>query len=150
MDNHAANQTPFNEQSFMPPNRRMSSFSKKQYAYGAKKAKAVLEVIEFNNEPLQEKDVYTDILYCGMCHSDLHKIDDDWEGSKYPLVPGLCFSCCAFCLHACVDACIVVYEIAPAELVCECLILTAAPICCDARYAGHEVIGRVAAVGDKG
>jgi alcohol dehydrogenase (NADP+) len=32
--------------------------------------------------------VQVDIDYCGVCHSDLHQIDNDWEGSKYPLVAG--------------------------------------------------------------
>jgi uncharacterized zinc-type alcohol dehydrogenase-like protein len=33
-------------------------------------------------------DVQFDILFCGVCHSDLHQIKDDWGGSKYPMVPG--------------------------------------------------------------
>jgi uncharacterized zinc-type alcohol dehydrogenase-like protein len=46
-------------------------------------------------------DVTIDILYCGICHSDLHQVRNDWRNSKYPMVPG------------------------------------------------HEIVGRVAAVGDK-
>ncbi|MEI6221394.1 MAG: NAD(P)-dependent alcohol dehydrogenase [bacterium] len=33
-------------------------------------------------------DVVIEILYCGVCHSDLHQARNDWGGSKYPLVPG--------------------------------------------------------------
>jgi len=33
-------------------------------------------------------DVVIDILYCGVCHSDIHQVRDDWGGSVYPMVPG--------------------------------------------------------------
>ena len=33
-------------------------------------------------------DVEIEILYCGVCHSDLHAVRNDWGGSRYPLVPG--------------------------------------------------------------
>jgi alcohol dehydrogenase (NADP+) len=29
-----------------------------------------------------------EIDFCGVCHSDLHQIDNDWEGSEYPMVAG--------------------------------------------------------------
>ncbi|RAI64781.1 NAD(P)-dependent alcohol dehydrogenase [Pseudomonas fluorescens] len=35
-----------------------------------------------------EKDVAIDILYCGVCHSDLHAARGEWPGMRYPLVPG--------------------------------------------------------------
>lgn len=38
-------------------------------------------------EPLAD-DVVIDILYCGVCHSDLHQVRDEWGISAYPLVPG--------------------------------------------------------------
>ncbi len=34
------------------------------------------------------KDVQIDILYCGVCHSDLHTVRSEWEGTVYPCVPG--------------------------------------------------------------
>ncbi|MBV7519061.1 NAD(P)-dependent alcohol dehydrogenase [Ensifer sp. ENS12] len=34
------------------------------------------------------KDVAIDILYCGVCHSDLHAARGEWPGMRYPLVPG--------------------------------------------------------------
>jgi uncharacterized zinc-type alcohol dehydrogenase-like protein len=34
------------------------------------------------------KDVQMDILYCGVCHSDLHTVRDEWGGAVYPVVPG--------------------------------------------------------------
>jgi len=33
-------------------------------------------------------DVVIEILYCGICHSDLHQVRNDWGGSEYPMVPG--------------------------------------------------------------
>lgn len=38
--------------------------------------------------PLQPQDVRIDILYCGVCHSDLHMARNEWAVSRYPLVPG--------------------------------------------------------------
>ena len=34
------------------------------------------------------KDVEIDILFCGICHSDIHQVRDEWGGSTYPMVPG--------------------------------------------------------------
>ncbi len=34
------------------------------------------------------RDVRIDVLFCGVCHSDLHQVRDEWGGSKFPLVPG--------------------------------------------------------------
>ena len=33
-------------------------------------------------------DVLIDILYCGVCHSDIHQARDEWGGSNFPIVPG--------------------------------------------------------------
>ena len=38
--------------------------------------------------PLQKQDVNIEILYCGVCHSDLHMARNEWGVSRYPLVPG--------------------------------------------------------------
>lgn len=38
-------------------------------------------------EPLPD-DVVIDILYCGVCHSDLHQVRNEWNSSMYPIVPG--------------------------------------------------------------
>lgn len=37
---------------------------------------------------LREDDVAIEILYCGVCHSDLHMVRNDWGRTLYPLVPG--------------------------------------------------------------
>lgn len=35
-----------------------------------------------------DDDVAIKILYCGMCHSDLHSIKNEWHNATYPMVPG--------------------------------------------------------------
>lgn len=59
-----------------------------QYAYGATTEKGKLELITFTPDALGEHDVFVDIKYGGMCHSDVHQIDNDWGMGKYPMVPG--------------------------------------------------------------
>jgi uncharacterized zinc-type alcohol dehydrogenase-like protein len=75
------------------------STSFKAFAASAKGAK--LEPFEFNPGPLRDEQVEIEVEYCGICHSDLSMLDNDWGMTAYPFV------------------------------------------------AGHEVAGRVAAVGDK-
>lgn len=42
----------------------------------------------FERREPKSGDVLIDILFCGVCHSDLHQARDEWGGSKYPMVPG--------------------------------------------------------------
>lgn len=42
----------------------------------------------FERRDLREHDVLVDILFSGVCHSDLHQVRDEWGGSIYPMVPG--------------------------------------------------------------
>ena len=60
----------------------------KTVGYAAHKAHMPLERFEFSRRELQDADVAIDILYCGICHSDLHQINNDWKSSQYPMVPG--------------------------------------------------------------
>ncbi|RUL66089.1 NAD(P)-dependent alcohol dehydrogenase [Dyella dinghuensis] len=69
--------------------------------YAAQSATAPLAPHQFERRDPRPDDVVIDILYCGVCHSDIHTARNEWGGSKYPVVPG------------------------------------------------HEIIGRVASVGDK-
>jgi uncharacterized zinc-type alcohol dehydrogenase-like protein len=57
-------------------------------AYAALGAKQALVPHAYEPAPLGPEDVEVEISHCGICHSDLHLIDDDWAISKYPLVPG--------------------------------------------------------------
>ena len=42
----------------------------------------------FERREPRANDVVIEILYCGVCHSDLHQVRDEWGGSLYPMVPG--------------------------------------------------------------
>lgn len=57
-------------------------------AWAALKARSPLEAFRYDPAPLGPGDVEIRISHCGICHSDLHLIDDDWGGGRYPLVPG--------------------------------------------------------------
>ncbi|HWB63571.1 MAG TPA: NAD(P)-dependent alcohol dehydrogenase [Chitinophagales bacterium] len=56
--------------------------------YAAQSAVAPLAPFTFNRRNLNENDVLIDILYCGICHSDIHQVRNEWGGSIYPMVPG--------------------------------------------------------------
>lgn len=56
--------------------------------YAAQNPKAPLAPFKFERRELGPRDVLIDIKYCGVCHSDLHMVRDEWGGSIYPLVPG--------------------------------------------------------------
>ncbi len=57
-------------------------------AYGTQAATAPLQQINIERRKVTATDVEIDILYCGVCHSDLHTARNDWGGSVYPAVPG--------------------------------------------------------------
>jgi uncharacterized zinc-type alcohol dehydrogenase-like protein len=52
------------------------------------KAKAALEPFSYEPGPLRPHEVDVKVTHCGICHSDIHLIDNDWGVSAYPLVPG--------------------------------------------------------------
>ncbi len=56
--------------------------------YAARGTDTPLAPFEFERRPLRANDVALEILYCGVCHSDLHQARNDWGWSVYPLVPG--------------------------------------------------------------
>ncbi|MFP5040439.1 NAD(P)-dependent alcohol dehydrogenase [Parasediminibacterium sp. JCM 36343] len=57
-------------------------------AYGAAAPDADLKQIDIVRREVTAKDIEIDILYCGVCHSDLHTARNDWGGTVYPAVPG--------------------------------------------------------------
>jgi alcohol dehydrogenase (NADP+) len=57
-------------------------------AYAAKSATSPLAPFSFQRREPGPHDVQIDILYCGVCHSDLHQVRNDWRGSTFPIVPG--------------------------------------------------------------
>lgn len=57
-------------------------------AYAAKKESGDLSQIEIERRDTTKDDVAIEITYCGVCHSDIHTVQNDWGGAKYPVVPG--------------------------------------------------------------
>jgi uncharacterized zinc-type alcohol dehydrogenase-like protein len=57
-------------------------------AYGAYAADKPLEPIDIERREPGQRDVQIEIDYCGVCHSDLHQVRSEWEGTLYPCVPG--------------------------------------------------------------
>lgn len=58
------------------------------HGYATLGAKKPLEPFTFERRELLPDDVSIDILYCGVCHSDVHQVRDEWAQSVYPMVPG--------------------------------------------------------------
>jgi uncharacterized zinc-type alcohol dehydrogenase-like protein len=56
--------------------------------YAAQNTKSPLAPFSFERRVPGPHDVQFDILYCGVCHSDIHQVRDEWGGSIYPMVPG--------------------------------------------------------------
>ena len=57
-------------------------------AFGTQSAEADLKQMQIDRRTVLEKDIEIDIMYCGVCHSDLHFARNDWGMTQYPVVPG--------------------------------------------------------------
>jgi alcohol dehydrogenase (NADP+) len=57
-------------------------------AYGTEAAEAPLKSMNIQRRQPTPHDVEIEILYCGICHSDLHTARNEWGGTVYPVVPG--------------------------------------------------------------
>ncbi|MDR1451977.1 MAG: NAD(P)-dependent alcohol dehydrogenase [Helicobacteraceae bacterium] len=62
--------------------------SKEVKAFGTYAADKPLEQLTINRRIVAPHDVEFEILYCGICHSDLHTIRNEWGSATYPIVPG--------------------------------------------------------------
>lgn len=60
----------------------------KTIGYAAHSPESDLVPFHFEHRDLRPNDVAIEILYCGICHSDLHQVRNDWGFSQYPMVPG--------------------------------------------------------------
>ncbi|MDQ3393495.1 MAG: NAD(P)-dependent alcohol dehydrogenase [Bacteroidota bacterium] len=56
--------------------------------YAAKDKNQALGPFKFERREVGPHDVLIKILYCGVCHSDIHQVRNEWGGSIYPMVPG--------------------------------------------------------------
>lgn len=57
-------------------------------AFGTEAADADLKQMTIKRREVNANDIEIDILFCGVCHSDLHTARNDWGGTNYPAVPG--------------------------------------------------------------
>ena len=57
-------------------------------SYAAQSATSQLDLFTIQRRRPREHDVRFDILFCGVCHSDIHQVRDEWGGSIFPMVPG--------------------------------------------------------------
>lgn len=56
--------------------------------YAALQASSKLKRFEFEREEAGDNDVVIDVLFCGVCHSDIHQAKNEWSNTVYPCVPG--------------------------------------------------------------
>ncbi|MES3033594.1 MAG: NAD(P)-dependent alcohol dehydrogenase [Gemmatimonadota bacterium] len=56
--------------------------------YAAQQARAPLAPHTFERRAPGARDVHIEIAFCGVCHSDLHQVRDEWGGAIFPMVPG--------------------------------------------------------------
>ena len=80
-------------QQIAPPerSRRQAPTTYMAKAYGARSAASGLAAMSIPRRAPLAKDVQIEILYCGVCHSDLHQVRDEWHAfmpTVYPCVPG--------------------------------------------------------------
>lgn len=57
-------------------------------AYGTHSSDEELVLMEIERRNLLSNDIEIKILYCGVCHSDIHSVRNEWGDAKYPMVPG--------------------------------------------------------------
>ncbi|CAG7866590.1 unnamed protein product [Brassica rapa] len=65
-----------------------SSDQNKAFGWAANDKSGVLSPFHFSRRENGDNDVTVKILFCGVCHSDLHTIKNDWGFSHYPIIPG--------------------------------------------------------------
>ena len=58
------------------------------HANAATDAQSKLAPFEFQRRDLREHDIQMEVLFCGVCHSDLHQARNEWKNTIYPVVPG--------------------------------------------------------------
>ncbi|KGD70399.1 hydroxyacid dehydrogenase [Tatumella morbirosei] len=58
------------------------------HAYAAQNEKSPLAPFSYQPRQLREHDVQIEVLFCGVCHSDLHQARNEWHNTIFPVVPG--------------------------------------------------------------
>src|ERR671920_657729 len=57
-------------------------------AYAASEIDGKLEPFEYESKTLKADEIEINVEYCGICHSDLHMLKNEWGITQYPFVPG--------------------------------------------------------------
>ena len=60
----------------------------KSHGYAAHDKTSALVPFKFERRDPGPNDVVVEIAYCGICHSDIHQVRDEWKNAIYPMVPG--------------------------------------------------------------
>ena len=60
----------------------------KAKGYAVRSAESKLAPFEFERRDVGPADVLIEIMYCGVCHTDIHQTRNEWGNSVYPMVPG--------------------------------------------------------------
>jgi uncharacterized zinc-type alcohol dehydrogenase-like protein len=60
----------------------------KAVGYAARHSFSKLKRFEFLRAPAQANEVELEVLFCGVCHSDIHQVKNEWSNTVYPCVPG--------------------------------------------------------------
>lgn len=60
----------------------------KVFGYAAQSATSPVAPFHFERREPRPNDVVIDIMYCGVCHSDIHQARNEWGNSSFPMVPG--------------------------------------------------------------
>src|SRR5260221_3872811 len=77
-----------------PPPRAMNLMNEgaidmqKIRAWGASAAGKPLASMTIERREPGPRDLVLEILFCGVCHSDIHQARDEWSGARFPMVPG--------------------------------------------------------------
>ncbi len=56
--------------------------------YAVQSADSGFDSFDFERRELGAKDILIEIQFCGVCHSDIHQVRNEWGNSKYPMIPG--------------------------------------------------------------
>lgn len=60
----------------------------KTAGYAARHSFSSLKPFEFEREEAKANEVEIEVLFCGVCHSDIHQVKNEWHNTVYPCVPG--------------------------------------------------------------
>lgn len=60
----------------------------KAIGYAAKSSSSDLKPFEFERKNPKSNEIQVDIMFCGVCHSDIHQVKNEWKNTNYPCMPG--------------------------------------------------------------